>query len=91
MDLQLLTGADLKTISVLFLARGVGRVAGNISGGILCDKFNRDILMIINNLTVGLILITVPWTSSLLGFCAAFLAISGSNVFQYIGTTIKNT
>ncbi|KAL3831379.1 hypothetical protein ACJMK2_023131 [Sinanodonta woodiana] len=63
-DLQLIINEDLATASWLNTACAVGFVAGSLIWGIICDRFDRVLVLFFTTLGAAITNGAVPWCSS---------------------------
>ncbi|XP_022239619.1 sodium-dependent glucose transporter 1-like isoform X2 [Limulus polyphemus] len=66
LDLELALNTDTEHISYILVGRGIGYLSGSFVGGILFDRFNREVLFLVNLLFLGITITAAPWCRNLI-------------------------
>ncbi|XP_013788363.1 sodium-dependent glucose transporter 1A-like [Limulus polyphemus] len=65
LDLERAVNTDTEHISYIIVGRGIGYLIGSIVGGILFDRFNRQVLFLVNILILAISMTAAPWCRDL--------------------------
>ncbi|XP_076307967.1 LOW QUALITY PROTEIN: sodium-dependent glucose transporter 1A-like [Tachypleus tridentatus] len=76
LDLELALNTDTEHISYIIVGRGIGYLSGSFVGGLLFDRFNREVLFLINLLFLVITITAAPWCRNLI-LLIAIMVIEG--------------
>ncbi|PVD30383.1 hypothetical protein C0Q70_09648 [Pomacea canaliculata] len=63
LDIQIITQTDVKSASFFFTAASVGYLVGSLTAGMVYDKLNKSLLLIMSLLGLSFTTIALPWCS----------------------------
>ena len=64
LDLAVVAGVDVVTISTAFIAKNAGAIIGSLVGGILLDRYSRPIIMGVSMGLLGTCFAFIPWCNT---------------------------
>lgn len=62
LDLLLIVNVHLDKGTVLFASGSLGNLAGSLIGGIVYDRFNKELTLMISTLMMGALTVLLPFT-----------------------------
>ena len=61
LDLQIITHTDVKAASFFFTASSVGYLVGSLVAGMVYDKLNKSLLLLLTVLGMAVTTVALPW------------------------------
>ena len=63
LDIQIITHTDMEAASFFFTSASVGYLVGSLAAGVVYDKLNKSLLLLLSVLGMAVTTVAVPWCS----------------------------